>query len=88
MKKTSVFASVAVVISLSACSEYNDKRGLGDAPIGGRDDSAWDIIQAPDKFGNIATKCNPFDPGTRLYIVTHSKTDVQPVIVVDEGCNP
>ena len=82
MKRLAAIALVA--LALVGCS--GDRKGLGDSPISKRDDSGADIINMPDGYPNIATKCNPFEPGTRIYVVTHSKSDVQPVIVDDPAC--
>lgn len=41
------------------CSEWNDERGKGDAPVADRkgDDSPANVTNMPDTFPNIATKC-------------------------------
>lgn len=71
---------------VAGCSDYNDERGWGDAPVGKHDDGKWDVINSPNEFPNVATRCNPYEPGTRIYIVTHGKTDVPPVIREDAAC--
>ena len=76
---------IGAPVLLGACGS-NDDKGLGDAPIGNRNDTPADVINMPDGYPNVATKCNPYQPGTRIYVVTHSKTDVVPVIVADTTC--
>ena len=81
-----VISGILLFAGCGAVDEYNDERGRGDAPVRSYDDGGWDVINAPDRFPNVATRCNPFQPGTRLYIVTHGSTDVQPLVVPDEAC--
>jgi hypothetical protein len=42
-----------------ACSDYNDERGKGDAPVAGRkgDDSPVPCTNMPDGFANVCAKC-------------------------------
>lgn len=80
-------ALLALTISFGATACFGSDNGTGDAPVAaGSSDRPWNVIQAPDGFANLATQCNPVVPGTRIYVVTHSKTDVQPLIVTDESC--
>lgn len=77
---------VALVFSFTGCTNPKDS-GIGDSPIGNKGDNApWDIISSPDQYPNIATRCDPYQQGKRIYIVTHNHTDVQPIIVDDTGC--
>jgi hypothetical protein len=76
--------AIAVVLTLSACSGFNDERGWGDAPVSKRDDSGAEVINFPNQFANIAHKCD--GQGHRVYVVTHSKTDVPPVVIADPTC--
>jgi hypothetical protein len=78
--------AAAVAITAAGCSGYNDTRGIGDAPVQQAPKPTWLVIPAPDGFGNVATVCNPAQKGTRLYIVTHDKADVQPLVQADEAC--
>ena len=75
---------VAAVLTLSACSGFSDERGWGDAPVTKRDDSGVEIINFPDQFANVATKCDGH--GHRIYVVTHAKSDVEPVVIDDPSC--
>jgi hypothetical protein len=49
----------AVGVLLGGCSEYNDKRGKGDAPVEDRegDDKPAVVVNFPDGFANVALKC-------------------------------
>lgn len=82
MKRLAV--GLAVVMLATGCA--SDMRGTGDAPVKDFADKGWDIQNAPDGYGNIATRCSSYVPHTRLWIVTHGHTDVQPVITTDEQC--
>lgn len=58
MKKT--LAALALTGALlTGCSEYNDDRGKGDAPVQDRngDDKPAVVINFPDGFANVAIKC-------------------------------
>jgi len=82
---TSALLVVAVATIGAGCG--SKASGTGDAPIGNRGDGApWDIISSPDHYPNIATRCDPYQSGKRLYIVTHDRTDTQPIIVDDPAC--
>lgn len=74
------------LLPLAACDSVNDHNGVGDSPVGQRYDDSWDVTFAPDGFPNVASQCSPFVPHERVYVVTHSHTDVAPVIVSDERC--
>lgn len=65
---------------------FNDRHGIRDAPIGRRVHAPWDVIEAPDTVGNVFTRCDDFQSGKRLYMVTHNATDVQPLVVDDPAC--
>jgi len=43
------------------------------------------VILFQDEFPTVATKCAGFDH-YRVWVVSHTKTDVQPVIMTDESC--
>jgi hypothetical protein len=79
------------------CSQDDDERGKGDAPVRGRagEDSAAEVYNFPDGFGNVATKC--VGDGRRGYVTTRfqradSQNDVEilpanAVVVDDPGCS-
>ncbi len=75
---------VAIPLGAVSCSGYNDARGKGDAPVGPADDSAAEIINFPDGFSGVATKCDGH--GHRLYVVTHDKSDVPVTVIADPSC--
>ena len=82
---TGALGAVAVAVLAAGCG--SKASGTGDAPIGNQGDSApWDIISSPDHYPNIATRCDPYQSGKRLYIVTHDRTDNPPLIVDDPAC--
>jgi len=47
------------MVAAIGCSEYDDNRGKGDAPVESRkgDDKAAVVINFPDTFANVALKC-------------------------------
>lgn len=75
-----------VGLLLTSCTSYNDKRGLRDAPIGRKQRVPVDVIEMPNGVGNVFTVCDSFQPGKRIYMATHGKTDVQPLVVDDPAC--
>jgi hypothetical protein len=65
----------ALVLALAGCSQHHyDERGKADAPVAGRhgEDSAAEVYNFPDGFGNLATKC--VGEGKRAYTTTKSWT--------------
>lgn len=62
----------------SACSEYNDKRGIGDAPADQQPDKAVDVYPMPDQFSNVAVLC--VGPNG-VYVTTR---EAAPVVVKDD----
>lgn len=84
MKRKRILMVVGGLILLTSCNVNNNRRGLGDAPIEGRDDSPARIYNFPDQFPNVATKC--VGDGWRAFVVTHAKSDPPPVIVADKAC--
>lgn len=58
MTKTIIAAALALVF-MAGCSEFNDQRGKGDAPVENRsgDDKPAVVINMPDGFANAAIKC-------------------------------
>jgi hypothetical protein len=81
-------ATIAAATLLSAgCGQqaYDNERGKGDAPVDRQtiNDGPAQVMNMPDGFPNLATKCVPFQKGKRYYAGTES--DV-PVIVDDPRC--
>ena len=66
---------LALALVLVGFAGSCDEKGLGDAPIGERDEAPRDIIVMPDQFANVAVVCDgPF----RIYVTTR---DAPPVVV-------
>ncbi|MCU0270468.1 MAG: hypothetical protein MUF83_17720 [Acidimicrobiales bacterium] len=68
---------VGVVLGVG-CSEYNDERGRGDAPIGKFNDSPAYVVNMPDQFHNIAIRCVG---GNGIYAHTR---EAAPTVIVDD----
>lgn len=74
---------------LSACSEYNDERGKGDAPVANRsgDDTPKHVTNNPDGFGNVVTGCVSGAEGWRYFATTNTAEAPSNLkIEKDEGC--
>lgn len=92
MKKilTSALMIVALVATGTACSEYNDERGKGDAPVANQkgDDSPKSVTNNPDGFANVVTGCLSGAPGWRYATTTHGSSAAPGLVVVaDPACN-
>lgn len=77
-------AAAACGALLVSCSGYNEQRGWGDAPVGSVQDGPAEVVNMPNEFGNVATKCDGH--GHRLYVVTHSRSDAPVVVIDDPSC--
>lgn len=77
-----IVGSVVAVLAMAGCSSYNDQRGRGDAPIGPFDDSPAEVINFPDRFANVASKCDGH--GHRVYSTTREAA----VTVIDDPSCP
>lgn len=78
-------AAVLIGISATACSQYNDDRGKGDAPVFQRrgDDSPAYISNMPDGFRNAGAKCLYGFPGMAFVTDTNDQLNV----FVYKGCD-
>ena len=85
-KRLTLIPIIGGLAALTACSGYNDSRGKGDAPVANYSDRGWQVQNAPDGYGNVATVCSAFVDGYRIWQVTGSQTDPTPVILRDESC--
>jgi hypothetical protein len=76
-----VLAVLAVLLALAGCSDFDDERGRGDAPVEDRrgDDAPANVINMPDRFSNVAFKC--WGPNG-IYVTTR---DAAPVVVPDDA---
>ncbi|WP_446042079.1 hypothetical protein [Streptomyces sp. SID1121] len=72
--RASAAVALCALLALTAgCSrEHYEERGKADAPVSGRagEDSAAEVFNFPDGFGNLATKC--VGEGRRAYTTTRS----------------
>ena len=73
------FAATAMAVTLGACSEAEDKRGIGDAPVAQQDDQERKVWPNGNGFPNISAFCIG---GNGVY--TTSGTQRPPVVVVDD----
>ncbi len=69
-------------MAMGACSSFDNARGRGDAPIGPYDDSPAEVVNFPDKFANVAHKCDGH--GHRIYSTTRQAA----VTVIDDPTCP
>jgi hypothetical protein len=78
-RRLALAAMVLVAFGAGAgCDSFNSSRGRGDAPVGKFDDSAAEVVNFPDKFANVAHKCDGH--GHRIYSTTREAT----VVVIDD----
>lgn len=79
MKKYLLIGTL-LIVSLTGCSEFNDDRGKGDAPVLNKKGDDWPavVVNFPDGFANIAFKCLN---GNGLYVTTR---DAAPVVVEED----
>ena len=82
MRTRFIAPAVLSVALLAGCSGFNDERGRGDAPIGPFDDSPAEVVNFPDKFANVAHKCDGH--GHRVYSTTRQAA----VTVIDDPTCP
>jgi hypothetical protein len=78
-------AVVFLAVGLTGCSE-KAREPFHDADRGKQtNDSPADVIEMPDGFNNLATKC---DNGNRIYVTFHGDSPYGSVAVVPnaEGC--
>lgn len=74
-----------LLVGCGTIDSINDSNGKGDAPVGVRDDSAADVLNFPDGYGNVAMKCDGH--GNRVYQVTSTQyANTQVVILPDASC--
>lgn len=71
-------AVAAALVGGSACSAFNDDRGIGDAPADQQDDRDVKVWPMPDQFANIAAMCIG---GNGVYVTTR---EAAPEVVADD----
>lgn len=87
-----VISSIVVVGALAVfaflrfgADSFRSARGRGDAPVGTTNDDKAHIVNFPDQFPNVATKCSGI-PGKRVWVTTHGGNARTLVIEDDESC--
>ncbi|WP_433754860.1 hypothetical protein [Nocardia sp. CA-135398] len=72
MKKIATAACLLLVLTAGCSRQHYEERGKADAPVSGRqgENSAAEVYDFPDRFGNLATKC--VGKGKRAYVTTRS----------------
>lgn len=68
MKRLTISGAALVLtgVALTGCAKAEEP--FKDAPVEGRDDSPAEVIEMPDGFSNIASKCHGTD---MVYVVFH-----------------
>lgn len=79
-------AAAALALFGAACDQEDEadrtKHGRGDAPIGRIDDRKAEIINMPDDYNNLATKCD--NHGHRVYSTTRHDEGQAFIQVIDD----
>jgi len=78
-----LFAGPVLAGALIIATGCADTSPTGDAPTGAVDDAPAEVINFPNKFANVAHKCDGH--GHRVYSTTRP---VPPVVVDDPSCGP
>jgi len=88
MRKTIAVVSAVAVIALGGCARKS--AGTIDAPVAGnngQDNTPAQIINMPNAWRNIATKCDVFQKGYRVYETrSNSNSNSNFIIVPDSRC--
>lgn len=87
--RKSLPAIAAALVLAAGCGikeQYDEDRGRGDAGTDQVDDSPKDIIQMPDRFGNVSTACDGH--GHRIFVTTRGEGVPAHIAVIDDPtCN-
>lgn len=80
-----MFLSIGI---LAGCQVARKSAGTIDAPVSNQqDNSPAQIINMPNAWRNIATKCDVFQKGYRIYETrSNSNSASIPVLVLDASC--
>lgn len=83
MRKVLAAGVVLVVLgfTLAGCTKSTDKinQPYDDAKVAGHNTGSADVINMPDGFSNVATKC---DHGNRVYVIYHGDSVYGSIAVV------
>lgn len=86
MKRTVKLTLVgtALAITLTGCGKFVEP--YNDANVSGQNTGAAEVVNMPDGFSNVATKC---DHGNRIYVAYHGDSAYAAVAVVpnDPTCS-
>jgi hypothetical protein len=78
-KGTKIAAAVCVVLAAGALSGCKATEPFNDAPVASHNKAPAEVLNMPDGFSNVATKC---DHGNRVYVVFHGDNAYGSVAVV------
>lgn len=88
MARRIVLLLLVAALGVGGCTRVaHPERGTGDAPVdmGKLDQTAPEIIEMPNLFGNVAHKCDGH--GHRVYVTTGRDNYPANVFVIDDpGC--
>lgn len=80
----------AMLLTASSCDKFSEP--FKDAPRGETDGGAAEVVEMPDGFSNLATKCLTVHGernGIRVTVAYHGDNKYAAVsTVVDPSCNP
>lgn len=86
-KSKMAIAGAVLAVGLTAAGCARKSNGTIDAPLARQDNTPAYIINMPNAWRNIATKCDVFQPGYRLYETrSNGNTPSNIVIVPDKNC--
>lgn len=75
-------ATTALMLSACDTQQYQDDRGVGDAPVQKQDNTPKHVTGMPDQFPNVADAC--VAPGFHVFATTRLD---QPIVVLpDVNC--
>lgn len=73
-----ILAAALAGVSATACSSYNDARGIGDAPVGKKHEAPRQVWVNIDGFMNVSAFC--IGPNG---VYTHTR-EATPIIIPDD----
>lgn len=88
MKKiTAALVAAFLLFGAVGCSQYNDERGKGDAPVANHsgEDSPKSVTNNPDGFGNVVTGCVAGAPGFRYFATTNTGSHPSSLVVLADA---